>query len=212
MTQVPHPALAELRVSDDPSVWTRLGFTLTDGVAQVGSVAIRPVGLGVPGRPGIVGWSFRDGRTTELDGLPTELVDGPPLPPGVHPNGATAVDHVVVSSYDRARTSDVFDAAGLGLRRIRSVDATPERGGREVVQAFHRAGDVIVEVVGEPEPTGDGPSAFWGLVVTVRDLDATVARIPEAFRGVKDAVQPGRHIATVVPKMGTTTQLAFMSA
>ena len=58
------PSVAELRVADDPVTWERLGFTVEDGVAQVGSVAVRPVGdrpatswqmgadLLLPGRPG----------------------------------------------------------------------------------------------------------------------------------------------------------------
>jgi len=201
------PAVAELRVADEPVTWERLGFTVEDGVAQVGSVAVRPVGE--EAGTGLLGWTLRDAPDVPLDGLATELTTAPPRAPGGHANGALLVDHVVVGTPDRARTSAVLDAAGLGLRRVRTGAGTPER---PLEQAFHRAGEVIVEVVGPPEPSGTGPASFWGLVCTTADLDAVADLLGEDLGQIRDAVQPGRRIATVRHTSGCSVPLAFLSA
>lgn len=207
VTERARPAVAELRVADDPRTWERLGFALEDGVARVGAVAIRPVGAGA-GTKGIVGWSLRDAPDGDYDGLGTTHADGPAAPAGTHPNGARSVDHVVVFTPDRRRTSAALDAAGLGLRRIRTGAGTPEQP-RE--QAFHRAGEVLVEVVGPPEPEGTAPARFWGLVCAVTDLDALTLLLGDDLGPARDAVQPGRRIATVRRSAGSTVPLAFIS-
>lgn len=201
------PAVAELRVADDARTWERLGFALEDGVARVGAVAIRPVGAG-DGAKGIVGWSLRDAPDGDYDGLATAHADGPAAPAGTHPNGARSVDHVVVLTPDRQRTSAVLDAAGLGLRRVRTGAGTAEQ---PTEQAFHRAGEVLVEVVGPPAPEGPGPARFWGLVCAVADLDALALLLGDDLGPARDAVQPGRRIATVRRSAGSTVPLAFIS-
>ncbi len=204
------PAVAELRVGDDPAVWERLGFTLHDGVAHVGAVGIRPVGDG--DGPGLRGWTLRDTRTTELDGLPTELTAEAVAPAGKHANGATLIDHVVVFTPDRSRTSAVLDAAGLGLRRVRTSTRAPASEERPVEQAFHRAGEVIVEVVGPPTPSGDGPATFWGLVCCVPDLDVLAELLGEDLGAPRDAVQAGHQIVTVRRTAGSSVPLAFINS
>jgi hypothetical protein len=69
--------------------------------------------------------------------------------------------------------------------------------------AFLRLGELILEVVERP-----GASvALWGLVVVVPDVGALGPLVDEA----KDAVQPGRRIATVRPEAGLGVPVAFMS-
>lgn len=201
------PAVVELQVADDPQVWRALGFTVTDGVAQIGPVAVRPVGAG--GGTGIVGWTLRGWDGAPLDGLATAPATDDAAAPQVHPNTATGVDHVVVATPDRQRTSAALDAAGLGLRRVRSGVTTPQG---TLEQAFHRAGEVIVEVVGPAEPASADPATFWGVTVVVDDLDATVALLGDAAGTVRDAVQPGRRIVTVRREAGASVPLAFISA
>jgi sensor domain CHASE-containing protein len=71
-------------------------------------------------------------------------------------------------------------------------------------------GATILEVVCSPEvPTGD--ARFWGLVVTVADLDALAERLGPALGNVRPAVQPGRRIATARRAAGLGTRVAFMS-
>jgi hypothetical protein len=58
----------------------------------------------------------------------------------------------------------------------------------------------------------DGPAAFWGLVVNVEDLDAACALIgPDRVSSPKDAVQPGRRIATVRSEVGLGLPVALMT-
>jgi hypothetical protein len=188
-----HPArLVALDVADDPTAWQAAGFTVTDGVALVGEVAIRLIG---GDGHGIVGWTLSgvelDGD--RLDGLPTTVVDAaPPLTPAPHPNGVRGLDHVVVMTPDLDRTIAAIEAAGPGLRRIRETEVA----GRPARQAFFRFGPTVLEVVGGAEPSGDGPATWFGLAVDVDDLDQTALVLGDALGTVKVAVQEGRRIAT----------------
>jgi hypothetical protein len=192
-------ALAALDVADPPEAWRRLGFDVDEhGTARVGRIDVR---LGRAGR-GLVGWQLAgaDGPAA-LDGLPTAWTRAPAAPAApAHPNGATGLDHVVALTDDLDRTLGAVRAAGLGLRRIRDAG-----DGRR--QAFVRVGDALLELVG---PAGDAP-AFWGIVVVVADLDALARRLGPRLGAVRDAVQPGRRIATVRPDAGLGVALAFMS-
>jgi hypothetical protein len=78
-------------------------------------------------------------------------------------------------------------------------------------QAFFKLGEVILELVGPKEPSGDGALRFYGLAWTVRDLDATAAFLGDRLKPAKDAVQPGRRIATLASTAGSTVPHAFMS-
>jgi hypothetical protein len=113
----------------------------------------------------------------------------------------------VVTTPDLDRTVAALEAAGLQARRVRDAG----RGDRAIRQVFFRLDDPILEVVGPPEPSGDGPARFLGLALTVADLDATATALGQHLGEVKDAVQPGRRIATLRRSAGCTTALAFMS-
>ena len=70
--------------------------------------------------------------------------------------------------------------------------------------AFVRFGPLIVEVV-----EAGGQARFWGLTVTVPDVDALAGPL---LGSVRPAVQPGRRIATVRREAGLSVALALMSA
>jgi hypothetical protein len=123
------------------------------------------------------------------------------VPP--HPNGAVALDHVVVITPGFDRTASALEQAGMPLRRIRRAPG----GGR---QGFRRLGPAILELVEAPD-LDDGPARFWGLVVIVPDLDALALRLGERLGEVRPAVQPGRWIATVRPPAGLEEAVAFMT-
>jgi hypothetical protein len=194
--------LVALAVADEPAAWQDAGFAVDDaGRCWLGDVSVTLT----PGTgKGITGWSV-EGIDRPVDGLPT--IDLPPPEPveaaALHPNGTTAVDHVVVTTPDLDRTVAALEATGLEARRTRDA-------GR-IRQVFFRLGDPVLEVVGPPEPAGDGPARFFGLALTVADLDATAAALGDTLGEVKDAVQPGRRIATLRRSAGCTTALAFMS-
>ena len=76
---------------------------------------------------------------------------------------------------------------------------------------FKRIGPAILELVQGSDPAHpDGPARFWGLVVIVRDLKALGERLGEHLGPIKNAVQPGRRIATLRPTAGLSAAVAFM--
>ena len=80
-------------------------------------------------------------------------------------------------------------------------------------QAFFRMGEVVLELVGSPEPDpAGGPAAFWGLAFTVASIEEAVDFLgPDLVSAPKPAVQPGRWIATVRHEAGLSVPLALMS-
>jgi hypothetical protein len=201
----------ELTVADAPSAWVALGFLVDGDTCVVGDVRIRLAGPDAG--KGLTGWSLRDAETTELDGLATTRSDRqPPDEAPAHPNGITAIDHVVAITPALERTVAALQGAGLDLRRIRE-EPTPAGAPR---QAFFRLGATILEVVQEPaEATeragGDRPAFFWGLAFLAPDLDATVTELGESVSEARPAVQPGRRIATLRRSAGLSLPVALMT-
>ena len=194
---IPRPTLAALRTADKPSAWEALGFAVHDQRVDLGGVRVT---LGAPGE-GITSWAIAGiGPTDAIDGLPTTN-GSPPPEPITHPNGATGIDHVVITTPDFDRTAKALADHGMELRRIR--DAGSFR------QGFRRLGPAILELVEVPKAP-PGPATFWGLVVIVSDLDALAERLGDDIGPIKEAVQPGRHIATLKQSAGLTEAVAFM--
>lgn len=121
----------------------------------------------------------------------------------------TGVDHVVVSADDvPTACAEIARASGAPLKRLKEG----ERG----TQGFHRFGDVILEVVErrlvDPDAVGAPGLSLWGFVLSVDNLDATVARLgPDVVGSPRPAVQPGRRIATVRPVAGLGVPVALMT-
>jgi hypothetical protein len=198
MAAEPIPRAAEIVVGDDPARWSALGFAVGGGAVTVGGVRI----ILADGPPGLRSLGLRGLRAERPDGLPLTAAGGVRnAADAVHPNGAQAVDHVVALTDDAERTSACLEAAGLPLRGIRRPPESP------AVQAFHPAGTLVVEVV---EADGQAPR-LWGLVVVVADLDAAVHALGDRLGAAKDAVQPGRRIATVRREAGLSVPLALMT-
>ena len=192
-----YPTLAELSVADPPRLWEALGFTVISGQVRLGDVRVI---LGAEGS-GIVGWAV-SGVTHNVDGLPTTPARTPSqLNPVPHPNGATGIDHVVITTPDFDRTAQALAEAGMPLKRIRDA------GGFR--QGFRRLGPAILELV-EAKTMPDGPARFWGLVVIVQSLEVLAERLQNQLSDIKPAVQPGRHIATLRPSAGLGQPVAFM--
>jgi hypothetical protein len=195
--------LAALLVGDAPAVWTDLGFIVDDDAAHVSGV--RHV-LGGEKR-GVRDWSLRGVDVEGIDGLAFGLPVAPAAPTPDHPNGVVGLDHLVVLTPDLRRTIDAIEAAGIDLRRVRDSGTY----GAPMRQAFFKLGDVVLEVVGSAEPNGDGAPRFYGLAWTCRDLDETAAFFGDRLHAAKDAVQPGRRIATLDKTAGSSVSMAFMS-
>jgi hypothetical protein len=202
------PELTSLTLGDPPAAWRALGFAPSEGGIALGGVQVRLDGP----EAGICGWSLAGlpEQAPGIDGLPAPAAGDPPAPASgdptaaveTHPNGALGIDHVVVLTPDFDRTSGALGRTGIGLSRV----AERQDGTR---MGFRRLGPVILELVEAPA-LGSGPARFWGLVVTVEDLDALAASLGTALGAVKDAVQPGRRIATLRPSAGLGEAVAFI--
>jgi hypothetical protein len=205
------PTLDELVVGDKGEAWGACGFAVDGDVCAVDGVRIRLVGGGAG--EGLLGWSLRDVSATDLDGLTTTRSERPwSTERSVHPNGVTALDHVVAISSDLDRSVAALEAAGLDLRRIRE-EPTPAGAPR---QAFFRLGRPILEVVQAPpeaieRTVGDRPAFFWGLAFAAPDIEATVASLGDRVSEIRDAVQPGRRIATLRRSAGLSLPVALIT-
>jgi Glyoxalase-like domain len=191
------PTLEELEIADEPADWSALGFEVEDGVCQVSDVRLRLVGKGP--RRGILGWKLA-AEAAATAAAPRQ------------PNGVERIDHLVLLSPDLDRTVDELRSEGFELRRIREGE-TPGGSAR---QAFFRLGEPILEVVQAPEGTSvarnpDAPARLWGIAFLVEDLDATGAALGGLLGAPRDAVQPGRKIATLRPEAGLGPAIAFMT-
>jgi catechol 2,3-dioxygenase-like lactoylglutathione lyase family enzyme len=204
------PTLDQLTIADRPEAWRDCGFAVDGEQCVLGDVCLRfAPGAG----KGIASWALRGVDATDLDGLRTEPFEqAPPGERPAHPNGVSALDHVVAISPDLDRTVAVLRGAGLDLRRVRE-EPTPAGAPR---QAFFRLGSTILEAVQEPvEATvragGDRPAFFWGLAFAAPDLDATVASLGGRVGEIRDAVQPGRRIATLRRSAGLAVPVALIT-
>lgn len=215
-----------LTVEGDPDVWRSIGLSVTsDGLVPLFGTCLRIVSPddstddstdvapdeaeaepAVRGS-GIVGWSLSGiTKTTSIAGLTTSVIDAQQPVYAQHALGAQALDHVVVMTGDLDdTTSQIAAATGCELKRVREIG--------KITQGFHRIGrgGLIVEVVHHEDDERVSPE-FWGLVINVDDLDAACAVIGDGRIGTpKDAVQPGRRIATVSGEVGLGLPVALMS-
>jgi hypothetical protein len=210
VTAAAAPSLDELVVAAEPERWAAAGFHVEEGTCRLGRARVGLAGEAA-GR-GIRSWSLRGIATTELDGLPTERSEAPPPEPAEHPNGALGLDHVVAFTPNLDRTVTALERAGLDLRRIRD-EPLPGGGTR---QAFFRLGEVILEAIERPQPDGSPvdpakPARLWGVALLTADLDATAGYLGERLGAPRDAVQPGRRIATVRRSAGLGAAVAFIT-
>jgi hypothetical protein len=193
------PVLVSVSVADPPEKWEAVGFHVEGASCQVGEVRID---LGAAGS-GIVACGLHGVEETPVDGLDIRP-DSRPIGTGAaHANGTVALDHLVITSHDPQRTRLALEERGFDMRRTRQM------GSR--LYTFYRVGESILELVGPAVPDGEQPARFFGLAFTVADLDATAAHLGPSLGAVKDAVQPGRRIATLHRDAGLSVPVAFMS-
>lgn len=196
------PRIAELRLRADRAAWAAAGFEVEGETMRIGTVPIRFADAH--------GWTLAGPASADFDGLPTEIGEAPPEAEAPsHPNTAVSIDHVVVFTSSLERTIEAFEANRVRCRRIREVGPPEQR----LRQGFFRFGEVIAEVVEVPADQAgpDGAARFWGLTITVADLDGVVADLGPLCGSPRDAVQPGRRIATIKRKAGLGLPVALIS-
>lgn len=189
--------LVELTIGGPTAPWRRAGFALHEGVARVGGVALRFAGGDDPGITEARLRGLAGGE--DPGGLPLRPAATRPVPASgdAHPLGVTGIDHVVALTPDFDATRGALETAGLDLRRTR------EAGGG-VRQAFFVIGPCLLELAGPVE----GAPRLWGLTLVVSDLDRAAEHVGAR---AKDAVQPGRRIATVPDGAGLGVPVALMT-
>lgn len=198
-----------LTVVGDADAWRSIGLTVSaDGMIPLIGTALRVVAPTPGGPTGLLRWALSgiDAGIDSIDGVATDIVATRPPQYADHELGATDLDHVVVMTSDLERTTAaIADATGCELKRVRDVGP--------IRQGFHRIGrgGLIVEVV-HHQDDHRAHAELWGLVVNVDDIDAAFELLgPERLSPPKDAVQPGRRIATVRGDVGLGTAVALMS-
>ena len=202
----------EILVGDPPESWEAAGYAVDDdGTCRIGQVRVRLVGR--DGGKRILGWSLRGAPAARLadgslDGIPTTASDRSPVEPAAHPNGSRYIDHVVLLTPNLSRTAEALASIGLTPRGERDSDTY----GAPMRQVFFRMGEVILELIGQVETAGEGSPGFFGIAVTVDDLDALGQMLGEHLGDAKEAVQEGRRIATLRHKeLGMSVATAFMT-
>ena len=204
------PSVVEIEIADTPEAWRAAGFAVDDDRTQVGGIALRLTGRDDAKRMRSWTWSGLTGDGP-IDGLVTHHGPAARVVPAQHPNGATVLDHVVVVTPRLDRTIAAFEARGLSVRRTRHTD----QYGPAFRQVFFRGGETIIEVIGpdEPAPGDERDAHFYGLAFTVADLATAADRLGAGLGSVKDAVQPGRRIATLRhEQFDISVPVALMSA
>jgi hypothetical protein len=196
--------VAALRTGGEPDEWRELGFDVgAGGVTSLGEIRLELEPSAERGS--IVSWTLEGEEVPDsIDGLPTH--------PGrrdaaqtSHPNGVVAIDHVVVFTPSLARTTDALAAIGVECRRVREA-------GEGVRQGFFLVGDLLLEVIaGTPGLSDADPARFWGITLVVTDIDAAAELLGGRLGRVKDAVQPGRRIATIRPEASGGLPVALIT-
>jgi hypothetical protein len=190
-----------LSIGAAPDAWREAGFAVGERGTKVGDVWID-----FSSGEGLLGWRLPGADSLEVDGLPVAPAASGDEDSGEHPNGATHIDHVVVLTPDLERTTAALAEIGVERRRVREV----ETDDGILRQGFFRFGEVILEVVEHPR-IDPGPARFWGITFAVADLDACAQLLGDRLGSIRDAVQPGRRIATVRTSAGLGLPVALIS-
>lgn len=206
--------VAELRLATPVESWSSLGFEVSssshEALVSVAGLDFRFVDAESTGpESAVTGWTLRSSHVgaADVDGIATWWTDEPsPIRDPHNRLRVTAIDHIVIMTGSLDRSSEAIERE-LGAPRKRVRDA-----GGGVRQGFHRAGDIILEVVERPDIDASTPSSLWGVVFVVDDLESAVNWLgPDAVSAPRDAVQPGRRIASIRREVGLGLPVALMT-
>jgi catechol 2,3-dioxygenase-like lactoylglutathione lyase family enzyme len=177
-----------------------LGWALRD-VAATGPIDGLPTSVGVhpPAEPAVHACGV-----TQIDHVVVMTPDG----------ARTAAAFTAATGLEVRRVRDT-DASGSSLRQrffrlgeviLEVVSPEPATEGQAAQGSPADGGPAAGGPVAGGTPAGgpaagglvaQGPAAFFGLGLVVADLDAQPARYGEALGPIRNAVQPGRRVATL---------------
>jgi hypothetical protein len=198
-------ALAELVLGASASAWQKVGLTVEDQAAQVGTVTLRfaPHEQGLA-RWGLTGLPAAARTVTDIDGLPTAEAPAPSGPAPDNEMGAIRLELITVATTSLLRTADAIEA-------VTDEPLMSVRGSAEFSVGFIRLGEVLVEIAQSNRVSGDN-ATFGGFVIVVEQLEQLTANLgPDIISEPRIAVQYGRHIATFRTSAGLGTPVAAMS-
>ena len=202
----------ELIIGGSTQPWVNVGIHFDDnGRFMAGEVALQ---IDNQLAPGIHSWSLLDSamRATSIDGIPTKhtsdlvLVNEPVQSPAdgfsLH---ISRIDHLVIATDNLIRTSDALcEETGAPRLRIREGDDG-------VQQAFHRIGEVIIEIVTMPQ-SEKSEASIWGIAFLATDLDDATAFLgPDVLGQPKPATQKGQVVASFRSAAGLGVPCVLMA-
>jgi hypothetical protein len=207
-------------VGAQPQEWARAGVSIANRSGKVGDVCLELE----PHLQGFVRCEFAlpNNNTTSSDLTSVDdTIDGALVrllsedPRSSHGSSSRdvstsswnflGVDHVVITTDDLSRTSDEIERV-LNVACARVRDA-----GNNVTQGFHKLENTIIEVVSGPQVKHTG-ARWWGFVLTVDDIDSWCSSVgSDVASSPRQAVQPGRQIATVRSAVDLGAAIAVMS-
>jgi hypothetical protein len=204
------PRLVGVTLGDEPDAWRAAGFHVDVDRFETGGVTWHLAGSA--GGRGVRGWQLEPAVDRTVDGLAPAEAGALSSESVVHPNGTTALDHLVVTTDDLDRTTSALATIGLEPRRT----VIGAQGDDEIAYRFFLLGTSLLELIGpsgassspgtEPAAAraealrrgghGAGPgagAAFAGLAFTTDRIDELGDLAPSP----RPAVQPGRRITTL---------------
>ena len=188
-------ALQRIVIGDDPDSWRSAGFSVLDNEMVFGKTVVELAGT-ANGR-GVLGWAI-EGVTSNIESITSIAPSGTTLAveqrTGLdNTNAVFAIDHVVIETGDLDRTVAAFTEVGIKERRQGQM--TTSLGERR--QSFLWAGRVIIEIVAPVTADPNVAMRVWGLALVSANLATTSHVLAENMSEPRNAVQPGRKIATI---------------
>ena len=202
----------ELIIGGSIQPWINVGIPFdVNGRFMAGDVALQ---IDDQLTHGIHGWSLLDSvmQVPSIDGIPTRHESGHSSLIAPHQTRVdgfslqiSRIDHLVVATDDLMRTSDsLSEATGAPRLRIREGE-----GG--VQQAFHRMGEVIIEIVTAPNAESTKAS-ICGIAFLATDLNHAADYLgPDVLGKPKPATQKGQVVASFRSAAGLGVPCVLMA-
>ena len=199
------PSIVELHIGDEPQVWENLGFRVENKRCRVGTIDL-VFTQGSKGS-GIHSWVLRNAKFPNFGSIKTMSQDSKSVERALdHPNGCFGIDHVVLRVPE-------FSGGRIALEKIVALVAEPapiSESEPTILRSTVNMGEAVLELIGPKQLDPFADWLLWGLVMSVREVDACAELLGSAVGGVKPAVQKNKCITTVRKEAGSSVAMAFL--